>query len=156
MAVGGCSSADAPRAENGSAPKRRSAHSARATALRLAADDGTPSLRFGKNRRLLHKTDFDRVFADAEIKVHGHGLLLLARRNTLGTSRLGIVIGKRKVRDAAARNRLKRQIRESFRQRQFPALDVIALPGGGAGAMSRRAMWANLAHAWRQLRKKYR
>lgn len=54
-------------------------------------------------------------------------LLFLASRNDLGFNRLGLVISKKNLPRAVDRNRVKRVIRESFRTRQLPGLDVVAL-----------------------------
>ena len=142
--VDSSSTAGAPRVASGSEPERP------------ASNGG--SRRFGKRCRLLDKTDYDATFAVAEIKAHADGLLLLARRNALGRPRIGIVVSKRKFRMATARNQLKRQIRESFRQRQcqLPPLDIIALPAARASLMSRRAFRHSMERAWAQLRRKGR
>jgi len=44
-------------------------------------------------------------------------------------SRLGLAVGKKRIRRAVARNRIKRLIRESFRHHAhlLPALDVVVL-----------------------------
>lgn len=55
--------------------------------------------------------------------------MLLARENSAGPARLGLVVGKRRVRHAAARNRIKRHGRESFRLRKqaLTGLDIVLL-----------------------------
>ena len=98
------------------------------------------------------------MLSAADIKAHSRGLLLLARRNALGLPRFGIALGKRKVRRATMRNRIKRQLRESFRRnhRRLGALDVVALPAASATEMSRREFWRSAQRAWTQLERRGR
>ena len=73
-----------------------------------------PGQPFPRRARLLSGADFDRVYAlrwrvvDANFSVN-------AARNELGYARLGLSIGAKAVGNAVARNRVKRQVRESFR-----------------------------------------
>ena len=55
--------------------------------------------------------------------------MLLARANLLSEARLGLVVGRRRVRLAVRRNLIKRQARETFRHRQqaLSGLDIIVL-----------------------------
>lgn len=56
-------------------------------------------------------------------------MLLLVRENHGDVARLGMVIGKRRVRKANQRNTLRRLARESFRLRQstLVGLDIVML-----------------------------
>jgi ribonuclease P protein component len=69
-------------------------------------------LKFGKNRRLLKRSEFDRVFNGGGV-FYGVQTVIRKIPNELGTNRLGLVV-KRKT--AVERNRFKRIIREAFRQ----------------------------------------
>ena len=88
---------------------------------------------FPKENRLLTSRDFSSVFEDASVKAPHSQLLLLARPNNLPNPRLGLVIAKKNVRLASQRNRIKRVLREQFRQHQpdLCGLDIIALARRG-------------------------
>mgnify|MGYP001570984818 FL=1 len=73
--------------------------------------------RLQKRARLLKATEFNRVF-DKAVRTSDQYFTVLARPNDLEFPRLGLAISKKKARLAVTRNRLKRIIRESFRQRQ--------------------------------------
>ena len=73
---------------------------------------------FGREKRLLTPRQFKAVFDSPTGKVPGKNLLILARDNGLDHPRLGLVIGKKSVKLSVERNRLKRQIRESYRLNQ--------------------------------------
>ncbi|WP_018861063.1 MULTISPECIES: ribonuclease P protein component [unclassified Thioalkalivibrio] len=97
---------------------------------------------FPRQARLLVGADFQHVFADAR-PVRGRYLTLLSRaREGAEEPRLGLAIGKRHVRNATDRNRIKRIAREAFRQRRavLPPVDLIVLARPGAGACDRRAL----------------
>lgn len=99
------------------------------------------SFEFPRNNRLNNADDFDRVFKQTDFKVSNRFLLLLARDNQTDRSRLGLIVGKKKINLAADRNHVKRRVRESFRMKQarFPHLDIIALvrsdPGSQEGTL---------------------
>ena len=81
---------------------------------------------FGRERRLRHKRDFDAVFRRPSVRLNRGPLRLVARPNSAGFARLGVVVAKRMIKRAVARNRTKRAIREAFRcAGGLPAMDVI-------------------------------
>ncbi|MEM8501120.1 MAG: ribonuclease P protein component [Pseudomonadota bacterium] len=109
--------------------------------------------RFTKHQRLLSAKDYTPVFAKADFKVSNKTLLILARQNTLGISRLGLVVSKKNVRHATQRNRVKRVTRESFRLQQhtIPAIDIVVLARGGLGELSNTELHTELNRLWRSL-----
>ena len=86
------------------------------------------SHRFGSERRLRRRAEFQRVF-ESGFRVHGRFLTLVAAPNRASAPRLGIV-ASRKLGNAVQRNRAKRLIREIFRQTDNtrPGLDVVVIP----------------------------
>jgi len=74
-----------------------------------------PGAAFGKNRRLLKSSDYTEVFDNNSVRVAHPNLLILSQPNGTETSRLGLVIGKKNVPTAVARNKIKRVVRETFR-----------------------------------------
>ena len=107
---------------------------------------------FGKTSRLLNAADFQAVFKGAEYKVSNRHFLLLARVNMNGNPRLGLVVAKKNIRKACSRNRIKRIIRESFRQLpDFPALDTVVLVRHGTDQLDNPTLRRNLDSLWQQL-----
>ena len=82
------------------------------------------------NHRLMHSHEFDAVFGDCDVRLSKPSLLFLAKRNQRGFNRLGMVVSKKNIPGAVDRNRIKRKIRESFRQQRIEGskgLDVVVL-----------------------------
>lgn len=110
---------------------------------------------FPKQRRLLNAKDFGPVFNKADVKVSGRTLLVLARHNTLGQSRLGLVVSKKNARLAVQRNRIKRLVRESFRtEAGLPELDIVFLARRGLTEQDNTEIEAELTRVWTKLKKK--
>jgi ribonuclease P protein component len=79
-----------------------------------------------RQARLVVKADFDRVFAENQ-RARTDYLTVMARPNDVGHPRLGMVVAKRLLARAVDRNRVKRCVRESFRQvlADLPACDFV-------------------------------
>ena len=71
---------------------------------------------FPLNRRLAHSYEFDAVFDKNKAQISSTSLLLLAKPNTLGFNRLGMIVSKKSVPKSVQRSRVKRRIRETFRK----------------------------------------
>jgi ribonuclease P protein component len=97
-------------------------------------------VRFGKAARLILRREFLAV-QERGRKLHAGAYLVLALESSLGRPRLGITVSAR-VGNAVVRNRVKRWVREAWRERAvgLPPWDVVviarsAAPAGGlAGA----------------------
>ena len=81
--------------------------------------------------------------------------MALARWNTLGHSRLGLVVSKKNVKLAVDRNRFKRLVRESvrLRQDQLPGVDIVVLARRGVQDMDNDALYRQLHGMWKRLRR---
>ena len=103
----------------------------------------SPGLRgafsFPKSERLLRRTDF--VNANRSGKhCHMRHFIAIARKNELGTTRLGVTASK-KVGNAIRRNRAKRLIREFYRlnKARLPqGYDIVVIAKKGAGYLNFR------------------
>ncbi len=116
----------------------------------------SPSYTFSKSLRLLCSADYSSVFSDAPIRASHTHFLILARSNTLGHPRLGLIVAKKHVRKAHDRNLIKRMCRESFRQQQhnLPAIDAIVLARRGADSVSPADITATLNGLWKRIIKR--
>ena len=105
---------------------------------------------FSKNKRLLDKPQFDRVFSKAK-KVFFPEFLILFRNRNDGEARIGLAVSKKTVNKATARNRCKRLVRESFRTNQLPNVDMIFLSRRGLANLSNTQLNSKLTLAWQKI-----
>lgn len=105
---------------------------------------------FPRRNRLTEAGDFDRVFKSARRSRDGYFTVLYCA-NGLGYPRLGLAIAKKRVRRAVDRNRLKRIVRESFRQakKQLTGVDIVIMAGGRAVAAINAEIFSSLDEHWR-------
>ena len=108
---------------------------------------------FGRDKRLLTSRHFSAVFDSPTGKAPGRSVLLLARDNGLDHPRLGLVIGKKSVKLAVERNRLKRLIRDSFRlhQEMLAGLDIVMVARKGLGDLDNPELHQQFAKLWKRL-----
>jgi ribonuclease P protein component len=113
----------------------------------------TSSNRFGKDNRLLNAADFGRVFKGAA-RSRDRLFTVLCRQNTTNNARLGLAISKKHCRRASARNRIKRIVRESFRQSkdELAGYDVVVINQPGAAAASNAELFESLDGHWQRCR----
>ena len=111
-----------------------------------------PGAAFGKNRRLLKSSDYTEVFDNNSVRVAHPNLLILSQPNGTETSRLGLVIGKKNVPTAVARNKIKRVVRETFRLTELPvAVDLVLLARKNLGKLSSAELAALIRQSWGRL-----
>lgn len=125
---------------------------------------------YPKHKRLLEAADFQPVFRRTRFKVSCYRFLILATDNRRDVARLGLVVAKKNVRRAVQRNRIKRVVRERFRQfpRQVPqqeqrehiehlnldGLDIVVLAKQGADGLSSQRMGSKVERLFRALARK--
>ena len=86
---------------------------------------------FSKQERLTKRPEFEKVLAEGKKNRVGKLCTVFSLPNGLDRKRLGIIASK-KVGNAVARNRVKRSIREIFRQIKHqivPATDIVVISG---------------------------
>jgi ribonuclease P protein component len=114
------------------------------------------ALNFPKSHRLLRPADYGKVFDDVQLKVPHRNFLILATPNNLGHARIGLVFAKRNLKLSVQRNRIKRQVRETFRhQPELPGMDIIVLARQGLAALDGQTVRNSLNGLWQRLAKKY-
>ncbi len=90
--------------------------------------------------------DYRRAYRRGR-RLHGEVAVLHVRRNGLDGPRLGLTAGRR-VGGAVERNRLRRRVREHYRQAVardgLPAVDVVVHLKPGAAGVERRAFYREL------------
>jgi ribonuclease P protein component len=111
--------------------------------------------RFTRQQRLLSPAQFAAVYATRRRVVDGCFSINVAP-NELGFARLGLSIGAKAVGDSVVRNRVKRQVRESFRVEasQLPALDLVVGARNGARTAHNARLRESLAALWVEIRKR--
>lgn len=119
--------------------------------LPLAKPQGFP-----RQLRLLSRGDFQLVFDKTRCKSADECLLMLAIPNGREYPRLGLAISKRNIKTAVGRNRVKRQIRDSFRHHfaQLAGLDIVVLSRHATHESSNHTLQNSLTRHWRRLEKR--
>jgi ribonuclease P protein component len=110
---------------------------------------------FSRELRLLTPTHFEFVFKNATPAVSPN-LTLLARHNDSSNPRLGITVAKKRVKKAHDRNRIKRIVRESFRnhQQSLPNIDIVVVGKSGLDKLSNQELFLVLSKLWKKLAKR--
>jgi ribonuclease P protein component len=90
-------------------------------------DGNTTIERFRREYRLTRKEQFDRVLSSRTINLRCGCFRLYATPNDEEGARLGLIIGKRQLKRAVDRNRVKRVLRETFRANRsgLPGFDIV-------------------------------
>lgn len=115
-----------------------------------------PSTAFSKSFRLLNASDYQSVFNDAPFRASHQHLLILSRPNQTETPRLGLVIAKKHIRLAVQRNRIKRILRETFRQnqQQLGGIDAVVLARAGLDKLDNQQLHKLFNKQWARIIKK--
>ena len=106
-----------------------------------------------KEHKLLNSLDFSQVFEKTDFKVSTSSSLVLAKLTANSHPRLGLVVSKKNVGCAVARNRIKRICRETFRLRSagLPKMDVVILARNGISQLENKQIVEMLNSLFDQL-----
>ena len=77
--------------------------------------------------------------------------IVLHKINTEKKARLGLAISKKALPRANQRNRIKRLLRESFRQHSLPSIDLVFLAKPGLVAKDNKVLFDKLSLIWDKL-----
>lgn len=115
---------------------------------------GSSIYRLQKENRLLDAAAFGRVFKKAT-RSRDKWFTVLCRENDEGMARLGLAISKKNCRLATGRNRIKRVVRESFRQHQaeLGGLDVVVINQPAAATAANRQLFDSMSAHWQRCQK---
>lgn len=119
----------------------------------MSVDRTAPQrLTFPPERRVRRKVEFEAAYKRG--RRFSDGLFIMTvRANEVGGPRLGLAIAARTIGNAIARNRLRRQIRESFRhaQHRLPPADIIVGAKVGARTAPDAQRRQSLAGLWNKI-----
>lgn len=106
-------------------------------------------LGFTRSMRLVNPGDFQQVFAVGE-RARGKAFTVLYRWNSLDHPRLGMAVPRKHFSRAVDRNRIKRLVRESFRQwqRALGGRDLVVLTRSGIHQRSNSDLLRCLECQW--------
>lgn len=112
--------------------------------------------RFPRSVRLTRPGEFQRVFQRGK-RLHVSGFGARAAYNECGSARLGMAIAKKALKRAHDRNRIRRLIRESFRQHhaRLPAADIVLMCRPEVRDLSNAEIFQQLEGLWRRLHRLY-
>lgn len=108
---------------------------------------------FPRQARLITPADFKRVFNNPTVSAD-RAFKVLARSNDRERPRLGMAVSRQVDKRAVGRNRIKRVIRESFRQyfgNSGAALDFVVLPRRESATICNRQLRHSLDKHWARL-----
>jgi len=121
---------------------------------------------FPRSARLLKPADFKQVFKQSHASTDRY-FKVLARPNGIAISRLGLAVSRKVDKRAVGRNRIKRVVRESFRQAfqtvspgptgihgtpsSGAGLDLVVLPRPLCASICNRQLRQSLENHWVRL-----
>lgn len=110
-----------------------------------------PAARFGKRVRLLHAAEFDAVFKKGR-RISAGMFVAMVANNELGFARVGFALSKKHAPLSVQRNRVRRLLRERFRndQQQLAAVDLVLMLRGKLPAPA-AALTSATQDFWREL-----
>ncbi|MCZ6527266.1 MAG: ribonuclease P protein component [Candidatus Dadabacteria bacterium] len=92
---------------------------------------------FPKELKIRKTSQYEEIFGKSK-RLRSKYFDILYVQNSLGYSRAGLVVSKKNVRSAVKRNRIKRLVREVFRNNKslFDSLDVVFLAKKGSDTLN--------------------
>jgi len=112
---------------------------------------------FPKSCRLLDSSAYEDVFNKPDFRISNKYILILGRKTPMGSARLGVIVSKKNVARATARNRVKRVIREAFRTTKslLPSCDLVILSRKGLDSLDNEKCRACIEELLEEIKRKH-
>ncbi len=116
-------------------------------------------MKFSRQSRLLKPAEFKFVF-QKPVRSGDDSFRVLARLNDKQQHRLGMAVSKKACARAVGRNRIKRVIRENFRNSMAPgcqnnpgeySMDIVVMPTNLAASQTNKTLDESLSAHWQRL-----
>ena len=110
------------------------------------------ALRHPRTARLLRPADFAALRENSQ-RVSTRHFTVQYRHAMLASARLGMAVSRKVSKNAVMRNRIRRQIRESFRMQraQLPNVDLLVIARVSAAAQPNPVLREELDLLWQRL-----
>lgn len=114
-----------------------------------------PEFAFPPSARLLRSVEFEQVLRGADVRLRDGPLRLNAVFSRMHHARLGLIVGKKAIPRAHARNRVKRIVRNRFRcsRATLGSVDVVVQV---IGPVTATQLHQHLDSLFRELESRYR
>jgi ribonuclease P protein component len=108
--------------------------------------------RFPRRARLRKPRDYDEAFT-SQTRLRDRFFELVVRPRAGASARLGLAISRKALPRAVDRNRVKRVVRESFRERagRLPGADVVVMARSATAKAELSALRAGLDKLWQEV-----
>lgn len=105
-----------------------------------------------RTRRLLNRQQFDTTMKEGK-RIRDEYFTVYARHNGLSHGRMGMTVARKVSAAAVGRNRIRRQIRESFRlnQHALAGLDIVVMANARAARSENPLLRDALSAHWQRL-----
>jgi ribonuclease P protein component len=112
---------------------------------------------FPKSCRLLDSSAYEDVFNKPDFRISNKYILILGCKTPMGSARLGVIVAKKNVARATARNRVKRVIREAFRTTKIllPSCDLVVLSRKGLDSLDNEKCRACINELLEEIKRKH-
>ena len=116
-------------------------------------------MKFSRQSRLLKPAEFKFVFQQP-VRSGDDSFRVFARLNEKQHHRLGMAVSKKACAKAVGRNRIKRVVRENFRNCMVPGsqnhsgesnLDIVVMPTNLAASQTNKTLDESLSAHWQEL-----
>ncbi len=107
--------------------------------------------------RVTRPREYKEVFSKNQFRSGDNCWLLLAKPNNLTHNRIGLVVSKKVSKKAVVRNRLKRVIRENFRQKnntELNGFDIVVVGRSKAAIFTNQELRDSFDNQWNRIIKK--
>ena len=81
-------------------------------------------------------------------------MLVIAKPNNMGMARLGLAVSRKNIKQATMRNRIKRIVRESFRNNQsiLKGMDIVVTAQRQSGGAENNTLNNSLKNHWLRIK----